>query len=208
MNQPLKKIADYHILNEYPCKDLSLMQGKMGLILFFLFYSRHAQNPWYEEFAGDLLDDTCSNLNINLATNFACGLCGIGWSIEFMKRQGFIDDDTDEILSEIDQRIMEWDLRRISDYSFEMGLEGVIAYIRSRLDTSRNDHNRRVFDTTYLEDLENVCQRNNIKWHDTIYDINSVWNRIIESFSTLTADDYDWRNGLVIMTKRRWITLK
>ena len=42
-----------------------------------------------------------------------------------MKRQGFIEGETDEILYEIDMRIMERDLRRISDISFETGLRCV-----------------------------------------------------------------------------------
>lgn len=208
MNKTLRQIADYHILNGYLCPDFSLMGGKMGVVLFFLFYARHTQNCWYEEFADDLLDDVCSNLNVNLPTNFANGLCGIGWSIEFMKRQGFIDDDTDEILSEIDHRIMEWDLRRISDTSLESGLEGIVVYVRSRLDTTGNTSNRNIFDSAYLEDLENACQKNNIQWHDTDYDVNSIWNRVIESYSTLSTDSYDWRIAMIIMKERAWITLK
>lgn len=199
MEQVLKRIADYQLLNGYLCSDFGFMQGKIGIALFFLFYARHTKNCWYEEFAIDLLYETCDRLYVNLPVNFYDGFCGIGWSLEFMKKQGFLDDDTDEILADVDRIIMEYDLRRISDTSFETGLRGIVAYVRSRLDSFRRDSSIGSFDCVYLNDLESACRKSNILWYDMSYSVNAIWIKIIDVFSDLDTDDRDWRKGFKIM---------
>ena len=149
----LKQIADYQILTSVFCSDLSLFRGKMGMVLFFFLYARYSGNVRFEDFAGELLDEVCINLHTSLPITFADGLCGIGWGIEFLKKRKFIEGNTDEILVEIDRIVMERDLRRMSDHSFETGLEGIVRYVRSRLDSS-SDENRSLFDPVYWDDLD------------------------------------------------------
>ncbi len=196
----IKEIADYHFLKGGFCKDLSLFDGKMGMALFFFLYARYTRNNWYEKFAGELLDDICNTLHTRLPLTFADGLCGIGWGVEFLKKHGFIEGDTDEILREIDHQIMERDLRRISDSSIESGLEGIVAYVRSRMDSLRMTSNGDLFDPIYLSDLEMVSQRMGIQWHAEQYAVDAVWRRILDSFSTHPFTEKEsWRAGLVKM---------
>lgn len=101
-------------------KDYSIINGQMGAAIFFAFLSRVCDNHWYEDFASELLDSVISSTNISMPVNFAYGLCGIGWGIEFLKHHGFLEDDTDEILSEIDAAVMERDVRRITDSSLRL----------------------------------------------------------------------------------------
>ena len=109
------------------------MNGQMGCAIFFALLSRATQNHWYEDFASELLENICDNLTMSLPVNFSSGLCGIGWGIEFLKYKRFINDDTDEILSDIDKAVMERDIRRITDTSLETGLTGILAYVNCRL---------------------------------------------------------------------------
>ena len=44
-------------------------------------------------------------------------------AIEYLKTEGFIEADTNDILSEVDKQIMERDVRRITDYTLETGLD-------------------------------------------------------------------------------------
>ena len=97
MNQiVLRQIADFQMLNGSFNSNLGLFNGKMGIALFFFFYAQSVHCDLYEEFAGELLDDICNNLSTYLPVTFGDGLCGIGWGVEFMKRQGFIEGETDE----------------------------------------------------------------------------------------------------------------
>lgn len=90
------------------------------MAIFFFLLSRQTHNRWYEEFAGELLDDVCNNLSQHCPVTFADGLCGIGWAIEFLKKEGFIEGDTDEILEEVDKQVMERDVtKQILIWSFK-----------------------------------------------------------------------------------------
>ena len=113
MSGLLKQIADHYLLRGLFCREMGLWNGKTGMSLFFFLLSRHTGNHWYEEFAGELLDDVCSSLSKQCPVTFADGLCGIGWTIEFLKKEGFIEGDTDDILEEVDKQVMERDVRRI-----------------------------------------------------------------------------------------------
>ena len=94
MNQiVLRQIADFQMLNGSFNSNLGLFNGKMGIALFFFFYAQSVHCDLYEEFAGELLDDICNNLSTHLPITFGDGLCGIGWGVEFMKRQGFIEGE-------------------------------------------------------------------------------------------------------------------
>lgn len=200
----LKHIADYQLLNGAFNPSPSLLNGKMGIALFFFLYAESTRNSWYEEFAGELLDDVCNNLHVNLPISFMDGLCGIGWGIEFMKHRGIIEGDTDEILREVDLKVMERDLRRISDLSFETGLEGIATYIQCRMNSPRSTPDRQPFDLTYLMDLEAACQKNNIPYEPQQYSMETVWNRIISLlFATLSQEDKDnWKKGLTIIAAK------
>ena len=73
----LKQIADHHLLRGLFCQELGLWGGKTGMSIFFFLLSRHTGNRWYEEFAGELLDDVCGSLSLHCPITFADGLCGI-----------------------------------------------------------------------------------------------------------------------------------
>ena len=100
------------ILNSSFIKDIGLMNGKMGICIFFYLLSRKTSNEIYEEYAGDLLDEVCNQINNNTPADFENGLAGIGWGIEYLAENGFIDADTDGVLSELDNTISHIILNR------------------------------------------------------------------------------------------------
>jgi hypothetical protein len=54
---------------------------------------------------------------------------------------------------DIDNKIMEKDLRRINDYTLETGLEGIAWYALCRLYSKEN----KPFDVNWLNDLQQTC---------------------------------------------------
>lgn len=197
----LKQIADYNLLYGLFDESLGLYKGKMGMALFFFFLSRHYANHWYEEFAVELLDDICNGFLHQSSITFADGLCGIGWSIEFLKKQGFVDGNTDEVLEEIDREVMERNVCRMENYSLETGLKGIAAYVQSRLQSERTSASSHPFDKKYLEDLEAACQKAGVIWPGKEYEISAVWEKIMDVFSL--SKKIGWQQGLVILNKVR-----
>lgn len=197
----LKAIADCQLLFSSFNADQSLFNGKTGIMLFFFHYARFTGNHYYEDFAGELLNDVCMNLSVDLPITFLDGICGIGWSIEYMKKQGFIEGDTDEILEEIDKKVMERDLRRITNTSFDYGLEGIVAYIRSRLDSERYISDKLPFDSNYLEDMKTACLKAGLDWQSEYYTVSAVWNRVIDLFNKapFAFERGNWKKGLFLL---------
>ena len=197
MTTLLKEIADHHILRGLFCQEQGLWKGKMGMSVFFFLLSRHTANRWYEEFAGELLDDVCNGLSQYCSVTFNEGLCGIGWAIEFLKKEGFVEGDTDEILDEVDKKVMERDVRRITDISLETGLAGIAAYVRSRLDSERFLKGYHPFDAEYLDDLDSACRKHNVKWKTDAYRTTNFWQTILTLLPA--KDEQAWQKGLIII---------
>lgn len=129
----LERIANHLIIQTSVMDDIGLYYGKMGIVLFFAHYARYTGCSVYEDFADELLGEVIENISDELPINMRTGLCGIGWGIEYLIQNHFMEGDSDEILGELDEKIMERDLRRIKDLSFDTGLEGISCYIRMRL---------------------------------------------------------------------------
>lgn len=189
----LKEIADKEIMNSLFYTDLSLANGQMGVTIFFALMSRFFKNKYYEEFAEELLDNLCNNISIFLPATFANGLCGIGWGIEFLKHQGFINDDTDEILSEIDYAVMQRDIKRVSDVSLETGLYGIMAYAYSRINSKRRYGDHLPFDSEYIYTIVQIGRRfdNNPTKCFSVPNIWKVWIEL-DSHSGLNS----WKSAV------------
>ena len=153
-NNVLDQIANHLMKNSHTLKDIGLYHGKMGIALFFFHYARYTENSLYDDFAGELLDEVCNNLDTKLPIDFEDGFCGIGWAIEYLLRKEFLKGDSDEILGDIDNQIMERDLRRVSDKNIATGLAGIGYYIQSRLVSQCRSQETKPFDSVYLTDWE------------------------------------------------------
>jgi len=136
----LLRIARYLMLHGSFCDSLGLLTGKTGIAIFFYHYARYTGKRIYNDFAGELIEEIYKEINVNTPLNFKDGLCGIAWCIEYLIQNGFVDADPDEVLEDLDKRIMEWDVRRITDYSLETGLAGIACYVISRIENREKEH--------------------------------------------------------------------
>jgi hypothetical protein len=110
INDRLDRIANVLLLNGSFINNLGLLNGKMGIAIFFYHYSRYTQKKIYEDYAGELIDEIYKEINVATTVNFSDGLTGIGWGIEYLIRNHFINGDTDEILAELDNTIYKYRL--------------------------------------------------------------------------------------------------
>lgn len=183
----LKRIVPHILLNSSFVPDLGIFHGKMGIVLFFAHYGRYTGNSLYDDFAGKLLDEIYEDLPNDLPATLESGLCGIGWGIEYLVQNKFMEGDTDEILKDIDCRIMERDPRRIKDMSFRNGLGGIIFYVTARLNKKRNKGNS-PFDISYLTELQKALKGAEFVDNDNIPSslVEIFQNRLSEDSSVYT----------------------
>lgn len=84
---------------------------------------------------------------------FATGLSGIGWGIEYLYRQGFVEGEINEIVADFDKKIMEINSLRIMNTNRNYGLGGIVLYLLARLYTIEKENKTNPFDRDYLKSV-------------------------------------------------------
>lgn len=166
-NKMLKRIANHLIINASFMENIGLYHGKMGIILFLFHYARYTNNSIYNDFAGELLDEICNEINDRLNIDFENGLCGIGWGILYLIDHDFIEGEVNDILEDFDKEIMKWNLRYITDESIETGITGINFYIQYRIYMSKGEP---YFDNDYISSYNIRC--GSIKDH--LFDLSMI----------------------------------
>lgn len=139
--------------------DLGLFHGKMGIALFFYHYARYANEPVYELLAENLVEEIYESIHENMPITMEKGLCGIAWGVCNLLDNSFLDGDADEVLSDIDHKIMERDPMRIADLSFRTGLEGIWSYVQLRMSLAKKSQSVLPFDDTYVSGLQDSVRQ-------------------------------------------------
>lgn len=102
-----QRITNILLLNASFIDNLGLMHGKMGIAIYFFHLARETQNQIYEDYAGELIDEIYEEITLETSLDFENGLAGIGWGIEYLVQNGFIEADTDEVLEEFDNKLFK-----------------------------------------------------------------------------------------------------
>ena len=129
---------------------IGLLNGQMGIALVLAHYARMRQCKQIEKISDFLLEHIITMMAKTSPVNFANGLCGIGWGIEYLIQNGYMKGCGADILQDVDAKIMELDVRRLQDLSIDTGLEGMLHYVLAHLQGA-NKAGCSVFDKEYLE---------------------------------------------------------
>lgn len=133
--------------------DISLFDGKMGLVLFFARYYRLTGNKIYERTADELMDQVIEGIHKELPIGLAKGLAGIGWGIEYLIQNGYLEGDSLDVCEEIDRRLLEINPERMTDLSLENGIEGILHYVMAHVCGVMKTHGRLPFEKPWCESL-------------------------------------------------------
>lgn len=122
------------LLNASFIDNIGLMHGKMGISIFFFHLARKTQNQIYEDYAGELIDEIYEEIDANTPVDFENGLAGIGWGIEYLVQNKFIEANTDEVLEDFDNRIFK-ELIYNTPIEIDLlnGIIGIGAYFLKRI---------------------------------------------------------------------------
>ena len=138
--------------------EIGIWKGRMGIVIFLFHYARYSNNDLYKDLAEKMLTDIFNDIRKGTHYGFATGLSGIGWGIEYLHQQGFIEGDTNEILSDFDKRIMEIDPNRLVDLNKDYGFGGIVLYLLARLYSIEKEEKENPFDKDYLSSVyDRIC---------------------------------------------------
>ena len=157
-HKTLRQISDLLILNTSCLPDLGLYGGKMGTAIFFAHYARYTQQDVYLDFVYSLVEEVFDELHMSHAYNLDVGLSGIGWAVNYLLSHHFLLGEPNDVLKDLDQALMQYDVRRINDLSLDTGVKGIAFYVFSRLNNQIGG-SEQIFDRLFLSDLMNVVSR-------------------------------------------------
>ncbi len=99
----LEQIAKSLMYNMDRIKPMGLCQGKAAISLFLFHYFKLTGNPRYEDLAYEILQNICDKIKIICDDlSFSEGLSGIGWLIEYLAQNQFIENNIGDVLCELD----------------------------------------------------------------------------------------------------------
>lgn len=151
-----KGLIDYIALQAAQVSNNGLYHGRMGIALALYGYGLTRSDKVLCEYARDILQASTSDY-YDVGIGLEKGLAGIGLGFTLLYKMGMFQDDLNDLLSEIDTKIMGFDPRRITDYSFRNGASGILYYINTRKTTGQECLS---IEKDYISELEN-----NISFH-------------------------------------------
>ncbi len=185
INDRLRRIVNVLLLNASFTDNPGLLNGKMGIAIFFYRYARYTGNKVYEDYAGELIDEIYGEINNGTPVGFANGLMGIGWGIEYLVRNGYVEADTDEALAEIDNAVYRSSLHRPFLLDNGDDLFGYGLYYVTRLMGREDDDDnlKTLFKKQHLIYLTDDCERILVQKQFKGYNIDSLGIDTIISFA-------------------------
>ncbi len=143
LKERITKINNALLLNTSFIDKLGLMHGKMGICIYFFHLARDTSNLIYEDYAEELIDEIFEEINTSTPLDFENGLAGIGWGIEYLVQNSFVEADTDEVLGAIEYQLYRQLIYNTpTEIGLLNGLLGIGAYFLKRLQNSNSNDDK------------------------------------------------------------------
>lgn len=121
MKKEMDKIADYLLLRSSYMQELGLFHGKMGVVVALYLYADAYGDEVMREYAWELFQQVYDGVHTDMPVGLERGLAGIGYGTTLLCKRGLVECSLNDILEDIDRKIMERDPRRLTDMSVRTG---------------------------------------------------------------------------------------
>ncbi len=134
----LKRIERIVTQNYADTEILGLFAGQSGISLYLFNYFKLTNNTIFEDLAYKILENIANKIK-EACSNYSLvsGLCGIGWFIEYLAQNQFIENNTNEVLSDIDD-LFKNSIYNLLDFSLANGMISYGMYFLSRITNPDN----------------------------------------------------------------------
>jgi len=169
--EKLSEIAGTLVKHTPDLKDnIGLMGGKIGVALFYFYYAKFLAEDKYADYGVESISDVFDVINNDFTYHtHAAGLAGIGWTVEHLAQNDFIDTDTNEILADLDpylHKTMIYDIGN-QNYDFLHGAVGNGVYFLSRINNEKSkDYLKELIDQ--MDKISHKDEDGALKWLSTL----------------------------------------
>ncbi len=157
--------------------EVGVLSGISGISLFHFYYSKYSDTDVHFEMGIEILSESVQRINngYNFPT-YCTGIAGAGWVFDHVVEEGFVNLDTDELLSDLDTYLYDIMMTNIKEgnYDFLHGAIGYGYYFLKRFRNTKSDVFKKRY-TKYIlslvSELENIAEKDKegIKWPQVVY---------------------------------------
>lgn len=183
----LRKIANTLYINLQMMRSEGLLDGQLGVALFLYHYSRFSGHTHYREVADGLIDKLYGSLALDTDPCFASGLAGIGWTLQHLIDNGFMDGDADEVLEDIDGAVRNMDLASDLDAEIPLFSQGLYFLKRGKQDLVEDVVRKQ---EVFVQGKDNLPG-------SYLSSVSYIWGRTPQPFTNLGQKSLDEIDGWV-----------
>ncbi|WP_299529594.1 lanthionine synthetase LanC family protein [Ulvibacterium sp.] len=157
-------------------QDVGLFTGLSGLALFQFYYAKYLDNDKIADDGLETISLCIKKVNSGYSYPTYCdGIAGMGWTMQHLKKEGFLDDDCEELLSYFDDYLhnqMTFEFGR-SNYDFFHGALGYAFYFLSRYKYTDDSNLKKRYASFLYDSIKSlkelsISDGNFIKWESTL----------------------------------------
>lgn len=144
------------IINKTDIEGFGLFGGGAKSILYF-FYSKVFQIENYSDLALESISSIFEEIQKGFSYHtFAGGLAGIGWMVEFLEQNKYLECNTNEIIGELDEYLYQMMIKELKSvhYDYLHGASGIALYFLSRKSFSKSKQ----YLSDYIDNLEQFAE--------------------------------------------------
>lgn len=141
---------------------INLFYGKMEICIYYFELANIEDNKDYYEFAEKLLDQICSQINIQKSFDVEEGLSGIALGIIYLNEKNYINADIDDVLSEIDDKIFQLINYSLQDSSIDQVQKMIkmLFYFWKRISVCKSYHDNQFVFKNLIIKIINYIENN------------------------------------------------
>jgi len=153
MNNSISNLLKQLKYEDSASDNLGLYHGETGHAILYYLLAKYTGNTVFSKKAALRLDRIVENITLIDNLGFQNGLSGVGWAIEWLVQNSFLETNTDEVLEELDNELYRSVLYAPKEsLSLATGTLGYLVYFAARYQ-SRNPGTHRYKNIAHEECL-------------------------------------------------------
>jgi len=181
LEKKLKEIDEIIKSHYKQTEHTGVLAGLSGISLFQFYYSKYLDINSNADIGVEIISTCIDKINngYNFPT-FCTGIAGLGWVLDHLEQENFVDIESDKLLQQFDDYLYAYMLSDLKSGNYDF-LHGGIGYSFYFLNRFRNTKSENLKDKyksilfEFIDLLEGLCEKtenNQIKWlsilnHDT-----------------------------------------
>lgn len=157
LEKNLKKINEIIKIKYKNENQIGVLSGLSGISLFQFYYSKYLGVDTHADMGMKILENSIAKINKGYNNLTYCnGIAGLGWVLDHLEQENFIDFDSDDLLPELDEHlysVMISDIKK-GNYDFLHGAIGYAFYFLNRYRNTKSEALKEKYKTTLLEFID------------------------------------------------------